>query len=969
MASAYGHRREYREWVNPYDVQLTAQVQTYLQQKHDANFEKIQNLLDQYGSMDLYKDEDKLYLYSRLQTLTDKINQRGTMKLDSNGVTRELSNIVKQAVDANVITAYQMTQQARNTIADIAQAKKLGAKGGYSEVNEAEALEPINAWANDGKVGSTFVNRGYKKYVDYKKELQDKMTELYKDSESTIDTPVEGGRFKRTTVKGMTPSEISLYASTLLSDEGKQQQQLDAKWRIYKQSTPEQLSASFNQSLDSSISELKSQLEDVKDKNSTTAVYLKENIDRLSSVKDNYRILDTDTEEVRQQKGLAQANYLQHNADMNGLQAMYRMKTIKETYETDQAYWNQARMNFDAEQRGLDRALKREQMEIDLLKEGLRYNAKTGQLEPIEGGKAGVPYDPAINKATADNTSLDTNDLQNAVDAFQNRLRNLINESDSSVDDLIAKLPKELKSNYYNYYKDNNGEPNNYVRKRVALESVIADKFTKKDRLTFKDELRKMSENKARLNAWWEKDREVTLKASNDIVSLLVSKIPDYQSLSDREKTNMLMYQVQRIGSSDVSLSNVDKKALIRVAMTEGGKKNINENDFIKLTSQGTVLSNKEWQEMFVKYPYLKGVLGLSYGNYPIKPVKRNERGLVESVMVNFYAREGSDKSGDDYLTSMGLKNYTAERLSNLYYQGGTTSFTMPTLSSTERQKSPTWAFVSSVINNENNVQPQIRRNGEVIKLGNDDASNKIRDDLRKRANDGAPTITFNKGDKFLIQIDGYEIVGDMSKAFDFASRDGMEAFRNVVYMNYNEKGGLKEKPLPINSTVKLNGVEDYRNEDFYNDEAGNKLKEMFRNEKLLAGGDAYKQELKPKVQEIAPYLSAMNVDYKKLYNAIDTFVDRGMMGNVSITTSPPDSQNKQTITFSLINGKNTLRFSRKFESLTEGEYEFYLNAMEHCPQALAYDIAQNCLETKQGVNDFVRFLKGLNVDVSLQQK
>ena len=207
-----------------------------------------------------------------------------------------------------------------------------------------------------------------------------------------------------------------------------------------------------------------------------------------------------------------------------------------------------------------------------------------------------------------------------------------------------------------------------------------------------------------------------------------------------------------------------------------------------------------------------------------------------------------------------------------------------------------------------------------------------------------------------------------MSKAFDFASRDGMEAFRNVVYMNYNEKGGLKEKPLPINSTVKLNGVEDYRNEDFYNDEAGNKLKEMFRNEKLLAGGDAYKQELKPKVQEIAPYLSAMNVDYKKLYNAIDTFVDRGMMGNVSVTTSPPDSQNKQTITFSLINGKNTLRFSRKFESLTEGEYEFYLNAMEHCPQALAYDIAQNCLETKQGVNDFVKFLKGLNVDVSLQK-
>ena len=234
MASAYGHRREYRDWVNPYDVQMMSQVATYKQQLHNANFEKIQGLIDRYQSMDLVKDVDKAYLYSRLKTLTDKANKMGTVNLASNSVTRDLQDTISQAVDDNVMTAYQMSQQYRNLVNTIDGYRKLGAKGGYAEQNAMEAMEPATAWANDGKVGSTFVSKGYTPYVDYKAEQNKMLTEWYKDSETTIDTITPDGRKIRRTVKGMEASEVAMLVEANMSGAAKRQQQIDAKWFIAK---------------------------------------------------------------------------------------------------------------------------------------------------------------------------------------------------------------------------------------------------------------------------------------------------------------------------------------------------------------------------------------------------------------------------------------------------------------------------------------------------------------------------------------------------------------------------------------------------------------------------------------------------------------------------------------------------------------------------------------------------------------
>ena len=384
MASAYGHRREYRDWVNPYDVQMMAQVSVSKEQDHIKNFKEIQGLIDRYQSMDLVKDVDKAYLYSRLKTLTDKAEKMGTVNLASNAVTQDLQDTVSQAVDDNIMTAYQMSQQYRNLVSTIDGYRKLGAKGGYADQNAMEAMEPANAWANDGKVGSTFVSKGYTPYVDYKAEQNKMLTEWYKDSETTIDTITPDGRKIRRTVKGMEASEVAMLVEANMSGAAKRQQQIDAKWFIAKTSRPEDVNNAFTGSIDGSIKQLKAQYDKEKDKNSALAVSLKGNMDKLEGLKTSLMFSDKDDDETRNQKLLNQSVYIQHNSDLNAQQQVYRERTVKELYEKDEVYWEKFKMEQDERHFQQNYLLKQE--ELALKSQANKINAKANGLKIDKDG-------------------------------------------------------------------------------------------------------------------------------------------------------------------------------------------------------------------------------------------------------------------------------------------------------------------------------------------------------------------------------------------------------------------------------------------------------------------------------------------------------------------------------------------------------------------------------------------------------
>ena len=345
MASAYGHRREYRDWVNPYDVQMMNQVASYKQQLHNANFDKIQQMIDQYGSMDLAKDVDKAYLYSRLETLTNKANSLGTMNLASRGVSGELENIIKQSVDDKVMNAYQGTQLYRADMARLKELEKLGEKGGYHINNAREAMESPNAWLNDGQVGSTYTGMNYKSYINVQEKYWDKLKELYKDMDGEFDVPLIGedgkavpGGMVRKKIRGMNSAEIRNIVENMMTPDEQDQLRIDAKWNMVMGKDPSMVVSLFQNSIDSRIDAYKAQLSKLPKSQTDSAAILKSNIQQLEALKTNSALTGDGSKEDLN-KVIGMATYLNKAQLLQGLDDAFNKKVIGEKLIENPIYW------------------------------------------------------------------------------------------------------------------------------------------------------------------------------------------------------------------------------------------------------------------------------------------------------------------------------------------------------------------------------------------------------------------------------------------------------------------------------------------------------------------------------------------------------------------------------------------------------------------------------------------------------
>lgn len=403
MASAYGHRREYREWVNPYDVQLTAQVQAYRQQNHDANFEKIQSLIDQYGAMDLAKDEDKMYLYSRLQTITDELNRKGTIKLDSKGVERELEGIVKNSIDENVLNAYQSTQVYRAEQQKLKELEKLGEKGGYHKYNAMEVQEGQSAWLNDGKVGSKYSGTTYTPYVNVQDKYWKKVQEIYKDTEGEFDIPMVGadgkvvpGAMIRKKVKGMSSAEIRNLVENSMTPEEQEQLRIDAKWGMVMGRDPQNVVSLFNSAIDKQISDYQAQLTKIPASQADLQNILKSNINQLRDLKKRSVVSKVETKEDLN-KVISMATYLNQNRMFQGLDDAFSKKVLGEKILENPVYWKSQENDRAWERLQLDKDKFAYQKEKD--EKDRQAKLKSDSETKKQNGEGGIQ--PMItNKAT-----------------------------------------------------------------------------------------------------------------------------------------------------------------------------------------------------------------------------------------------------------------------------------------------------------------------------------------------------------------------------------------------------------------------------------------------------------------------------------------------------------------------------------------------------------------------------------------
>lgn len=958
MASAYGHRREYRDWVNPYDVQMMNQVASYKQQLHNANFDKIQQMIDQYGSMDLAKDVDKAYLYSRLETLTNKANSLGAMNLASRGVSGELENIIKQSVDDKVMTAYKMTQQYRQLVNTIDGYRKLGAKGGYAEQNAMEAMETANEWMNDGKVASTFVSKGYTPYVDYKSEQNKMLTEWYKNSETTTDVITKDGRKIRRTIKGMSPSEVAMLAEANMSGAAKRQQQIDAKWFIAKTSKLEEVNNVFSSSIDSSINQIKEQYNKEKDKNSALAVSLKENMDKLENLKTSLAFNKSDDEETRKQKLLNQSVYIQHNSDLNAQQQVCRERVTKELWEKDEVYWEKYKMNQDERHFQQNYLLK--QQELALKSQANKVNAKANGLKIDENGNI-VP-DIAIQYGLEGSDALTKEQQENVLSFFQNYRMEADNNSKKAVDDFANAIAADsaLKSEFDAYVvaaKKTNGG-NEAAARAMAVRAIYDNKMTAEQQATYRTQFEAYDKAKQKQEQIWKKDEEAVNKAYADVDTYVTSEAVNevgssYKGADSETKTKLKVRQALKMLS--YGLSTVNRRALMKYVITNGGTQQVDKSILDKYTTQGRFVSDSEIADDVSKAPGLNNLLNLrSYhfrNSTPSTPgYIRNKNG----VKIDLYHDTDVSNDGVDYLTKKGMKNYSKDRLSGVKYLAGTRTLTLPDLESKQKSSSALYALQTAVVNQVTNSSDS-GMDLDTIKYWNEASKNTGGTFVFDESNPNVVTLRLN----------GKDFTVERNKFLSYVTRLGNDQLTPILELMKAQTGEVITVP-DSNKTKRVTSLRNLSQESWINTDAGKVIMDSNFNKAALQGSDGIGAVLQANKEVFSPYFKDLDVDAKSFSEGLKTLVNQGFNGEVYTQTSPVNKDGERLITIGFRNADSgkAIYYKQDLNQMGEEEYDELNRAISLVPEQVIYDILYHSADSKSSFTDLVNYMESIGIKV-----
>ena len=958
MASAYGHRREYRDWVNPYDVQMMAQVSVSKEQDHIKNFKEIQGLIDRYQSMDLVKDVDKAYLYSRLKTLTDKADKMGTVNLASNAVTQDLQDTVSQAVDDNVMTAYQMSQQYRNLVSTIDGYRKLGAKGGYADQNAMEAMEPANAWANDGKVGSTFVSKGYTPYVDYKAEQNKMLTEWYKDSETTIDTITPDGRKIRRTVKGMEASEVAMLVEANMSGAAKRQQQIDAKWFIAKTSRPEDVNNAFTGSIDGSIKQLKAQYDKEKDKNSALAVSLKGNMDKLEGLKTSLMFSDKDDDETRNQKLLNQSVYIQHNSDLNAQQQVYRERTVKELYEKDEVYWEKFKMEQDERHFQQNYLLKQE--ELALKSQANKINAKANGLKIDKDGN--ILPDIGIQNGLEGTDALSKEQQENVLGFFQNYRAEADNNSKKAVDDFANAIAADpmLKIEFDAYVdaaKKTNGG-NEAAARAMAVRAIYDSKMTAEQQAAYRTQFEAYDKAKQKQEQIWKKDEEAVDKAYQDIDNYVTSDAVNevgssYRDADSETKTKLKVRQALKMLS--YGLNTVNRRALMKYVITNGGTQQVDKSILDKYTTQGRFVSASEIANDISKAPGLNALLNLSSyrfrNNVPLTPGYVRD---ANGVKIDLYHDTNLSDDGKDYLTKKGMKNYASDRLAGVKYLAGTRTLTLPDLESKQKSASSLYSLQTAIVNKVTN-SPDSGMSQEDIKYWNEASKNTGGTFIFDESNPNAVTLRLN----------GRDFTVDRTAFLSYVTRDNNEQLMPILELMKAQTGEVFNAP-DSNKTKRVTSLRNLSQETWINTDAGKVIMDSNFNKAALQGADGIGAVLQQSKGAFTPYLADGDVDAKAFGEGLKRLATEGFNGEVYTQTAPTnkDGERIMTIGFRNADSGKAIYYKQDLNQMGEDEYDELNRAIALVPEQVVYNILSHSADSKSSFTDLINYMESVGIKV-----
>lgn len=246
MASAYSTPQVYSEYVPQLPMETIMKGLQYKQQKYDANRERVQNFLNVFSSIELAKGEDQEHFYNNLQQLKGNIDKMGMGDLSIDGSVEKIAQYIGYAADDDVIRGIAGTK-VKNKIEEEAEWTRKNDPDKYDDRNFAFSMKGINAWMQDGTVGSDYrqFTKGITNYIPYTDMTAEAIKVLDKidPTISIIPKPYgDGYYYYDETHEQITSTRIINTLDAALFSNPKISQQMGINsWATYEQASDEEL--------------------------------------------------------------------------------------------------------------------------------------------------------------------------------------------------------------------------------------------------------------------------------------------------------------------------------------------------------------------------------------------------------------------------------------------------------------------------------------------------------------------------------------------------------------------------------------------------------------------------------------------------------------------------------------------------------------------------------------------------------
>lgn len=360
MSNYHSQLINYGKPQSVFDVNTAIQVLGYKQQKYDANAARIQEALDTYGNIDLARDEDKEYLYEKLNTLVNSIKGMKGADLGSENITSQIMAHVSQAMDERVMKQYGNTQRIRKFEADLQERIKKNPDA-WNEANYSFALNEAGYYdyMDPNKDVDDLGQLTYRDYVDVGAEKNNISLNLHKFTDVIKETVPEGFYYRTTEGKRLTKEQVRRIVEQQLSDKAKGQMEINA-WSTYEQNmSPEELNKRFERysdrrlkNIDATISEKKLSLGKASNENEKEEI--RQDIEQWEEYRDNMKSYFDNASTRAKAVQLYSDDFYEGFAN-----TFYKddRNILTLEYSTNQAAINKAKMEIEAAKRSEDDSL------------------------------------------------------------------------------------------------------------------------------------------------------------------------------------------------------------------------------------------------------------------------------------------------------------------------------------------------------------------------------------------------------------------------------------------------------------------------------------------------------------------------------------------------------------------------------------------------------------------------------------